>query len=272
MLKPVPHLLNVTIRDVPASHIFVWLQKGFFDAFHSSWLSLAHGVVLAAFGALLFYFAGHQFWLLAGAFSGFMVMSPILATSLYAISRDIELGRTVSIQTISNTWLNWQLDRSRDPNSYWCLIRFGILLGAAATTWVLSSAAFITLVTDHPINTPKDFILHVVLADKGIAFELWLMLGGLLAAPIFASSAISIPLLLDKQVKLWQAVEVSWRCVLANPGLLASWAAVLMLLTLIGMATFLVGLIIVIPVLGHASWHAYKELIDSSQIPFRQQL
>ena len=109
-------------------------------------------------------------------------------------------------------------------------------------------------------------------ADKGIAFELWLMLGGLLAAPIFASSAISIPLLLDKQVKLWQAVEVSWRCVLANPGLLASWAAVLMLLTLIGMATFLVGLIIVIPVLGHASWHAYKELIDSSQIPSRQQL
>ncbi len=99
MLKPVPHLLNVTIRDVPASHIFVWLQKGFFDAFHSSWLSLAHGVVLAAFGALLFYFAGNQFWLLAGAFSGFMVMSPILATSLYAMSRDIELGRTVSIQT-----------------------------------------------------------------------------------------------------------------------------------------------------------------------------
>lgn len=272
MLKPAPDLLNVTIRDVPASHLFLWLQKGLADVFKASWLSLAHGLVLALFGALLIYFAGHQFWLLAGAFSGFMVMSPILATSLYAISRDLELGQSISIQTITKTWLNWQTDRTRDPNSYWCLVRFGILLGVAATGWVLSSAAFITLVTEHPIATPKDFIVYVVLAEKGVAFELWLMLGGLLAAPIFASSAISIPLLLDKQVKLWQAVEVSWRCVLANPALLAAWAAVLMLLTLVGMATFLIGLIIVIPVLGHASWHAYKELIDSSQIPFRQQL
>lgn len=272
MLKPASNLLNVTIRDVPASHILLWLQKGLSDVFKASWLSIAHGLALAVFGAFLLYFAGHQFWLLAGAFSGFMVMSPILATSLYAISRDLEQGKKISFQTVTNTWLNWQSNNSHDPNSYWCLIRFGILLGAAATGWVLSSAAFITLVTEHPIATPKDFIVYVVLAEKGVAFELWLMLGGLLAAPIFASSAISIPLLLDKQVKLWQAVEVSWRCVLANPALLAAWAAVLMLLTLVGMATFLIGLIIVIPVLGHASWHAYKELIDSSQIPFRQQL
>lgn len=272
MLKPAPELLNVTIRDVPTQRIFYWLRKGFSDLFYASWLSLSHGFVLALFGGLLFYFAGQHFWLLAGAFSGFMVMSPILATSLYAISRELEKGQKVSIKTITQTWLNWQTDRTRDPNSYWCLVRFGILLGMAATGWVISSAAFITLVTETPIATPHDFILHVVLAEKGIVFELWLMLGGLLAAPIFASSAISIPLLLDKQVQLWQAVEVSWRCVLANPTLLAAWAALLMFLTLVGMATFLVGLIVVIPVLGHASWHAYKELIDSSQIPSRQQI
>jgi uncharacterized membrane protein len=131
----------------------------------------------------------------------------------------------------------------------------------------LTSAALITLLAPVPIATPLQFLNHVVLAKDGILFELWLVLGGVLAAPIFASSAVAIPLLLDRQATLLQAVLTSWRVVLANPLPMALWAALIMVLTLLGLSLALLGLIVVVPVLGHASWHAYRDLVDASALP-----
>ena len=90
---------------------------------------------------------------------------------------------------------------------------------------MLTSAALITLLAPVAIRTPMDFVQHVILARGGWLFEAWLALGGVLAAPIFASSVVSMPLLL--------------------------------------------GLIPVIPVLGHASWHAYRAMVDASGVPPR---
>jgi len=148
-------------------------------------------------------------------------------------------------------------------------VRFGLLLGLAGTGWVLTSAAFITLLSPVPIQQPLDFLRHVVLARDNWLFELWLALGGLLVAPIFASSAIALPLLLDRRVSVLQAVITSWETVLRNPLPLALWAALIMGLTLLGLLTALLGLIVVMPVLGHASWHAYRELVDASAWPER---
>ena len=75
---------------------------------------------------------------------------------------------------------------------------------------------------------------HVVLAKEGWLFELWLVLGGVLAAPIFASSVVSMPLLLDRRVSLLQAVLTSWRTVLANPLPLALWAVLIVGFTAAG--------------------------------------
>jgi uncharacterized membrane protein len=134
---------------------------------------------------------------------------------------------------------------------------------------VLTSAALITLMAPQPIHTPTDFLRHVVLAPKHYVFELWLTMGGLMAAPIFASSVIAMPLLLDRRVDVMQAVLASWQAVLTNPVPLALWAALIMALTLLGLGTLLVGLIFVLPLLGHASWHAYRDLVDPSALPER---
>jgi len=134
---------------------------------------------------------------------------------------------------------------------------------------VLTSAALVTLLAPAPVNTPQDFLQHVVLARSGYLFELWLTLGGLMAAPLFASSVVSMPLLLDRRVDVLQAVLTSWQTVLTNPLPMALWAALIMGLTLLGMATALVGLIVVMPWLGHASWHAYRALVDASRLTER---
>jgi uncharacterized membrane protein len=148
-------------------------------------------------------------------------------------------------------------------------VRFGLLLAFAGTGWVLTSAAFITLFAPVPINNPADFLRYIVAAPDSYVFELWLVLGGVLAAPVFASSVVSMPMLLDRHVKPMEAVLTSWRVVQANPGPIAIWAGVLMLLTLVGFAAALFGLILIIPLLGHASWHAYRDLVDTTTLPPR---
>ena len=120
-----------------------------------------------------------------------------------------------------------------------------------------------------PVLTPLDFVHYVVLANDGWLFELWLALGSLMAAPIFASSVIAMPLLLDRRVDVLQAVLASWQAVLTNPLPLALWATLIMGLTLLGFGTLFLGLIFLLPLLGHASWHAYRDLVDASVLPER---
>jgi uncharacterized membrane protein len=166
---------------------------------------------------------------------------------------------------VLKTWLNWQDNHfNKFGNDYWCLVQFGALLALAATGWVVTSAALITLLAPVPVTTPLEFLQHVILARNGFLFEIWLVLGGVLAAPIFASTVIAIPLLLDRRLSLLQAVLTSWRVVLANPLPMAFWAALIMGFTLLGLGSALLGLIAVIPMLGHASWHAYRDLVDVS--------
>ena len=257
------------VRSIGLGRPWQWLARGAQDMRRGGWLSLAHGLVPALFGALLVLLAHNQFWLLAGAFSGFLVVAPVLATSLYAMSRAIERGEPVNRQLIVKTWTRWQYSRYAARGGYWSLVRFGLLLALAGTGWVLTSAALITLLAAEPIHTPSDFVRHVVLARGHYVFELWMAMGGLLAAPIFASSVVAMPLLLDRRVDVLQAVLTSWQAVLANPVPLALWAALIMGLTVLGLGTLLLGLVLVLPVLGHASWHAYRDLVDPDALPER---
>jgi uncharacterized membrane protein len=249
----------------------VWLVLAWRDMVQVGWVSFAHGLVLALFGAAIVVVAQQRFWLLAGALSGFMVIAPVLATGLYALSRALEHGEKADLRVVLKTWLNWQNSHfNKWGNDYWCMVQFGALLAVAATGWVLTSAALITLLAPAPILGPMDFVHHVVLARDGYLFELWLAMGGVMAAPLFASSVVSMPLLLDRRVTLMQAVLTSWKTVLVNPVPMALWAALIMGLTLLGLGSLLLGLIAVIPLLGHASWHAYRDLVDASGLPLRE--
>jgi uncharacterized membrane protein len=262
-----------TVRTITAMQPLIWLVMGARDTVRAGWISLAHGLVLAIGGAAIVAMAHDRFWLLSGALSGFLVIAPVLATSLYALSRALERNEKADTSVVVKTWFNWQNSHfSKWGNDYWCMVQFGALLALAATGWVLTSAALITLLAPAPIHTPLDFMHHVVLARNGWLFEVWLALGGIMAAPLFASSAVAMPLLLDRRVTLMQAVLTSWQTVLTNPIPMGLWAAIIMIFTLLGLGSLLLGLIPVIPMLGHASWHAYRDLVDASSLPARETL
>lgn len=258
------------VRTVGLMQPMTWLVLAWRDMARSGWISFAHGLVITAFGGAILAVAHHRFWLLAGALSGFLVVAPVLATSLYALSRALEQRQEANLGVVLKTWLNWQNSHlNKWGNDYWCMVQFGALLALAATGWVITSAAFITLLAPVPVETPMDFMRHVVLANNGWLFELWLALGSLLAAPIFASSVIAMPLLLDRRASLRVAVLTSWQVVVANPLPMAFWAALILGFTLLGLGSLLLGLIFVMPMLGHASWHAYRDLVDASSLPLR---
>lgn len=239
------------VREIGLGRPFHWLADGWEDLRRTALLSLVHGAAMAAFGGLLLWCAADRFWWLAGAFSGFLLVAPVLATGLYAASRAVERGEPADFALVWRIWSS--LDRR--------LVAFGLLLAAAGTGWVLTSAALITLFAEQPVRTPEDFLRHVVLASRGWLFEVWLLAGGLMAAPVFASSVVAIPMLLDRRVGVLDAVLTSWRAVLTNPAPMALWAGIVMGLTLLGLGSFLTWLIVFLPLLGHASWHAYRELV-----------
>ncbi|HRK37266.1 MAG TPA: DUF2189 domain-containing protein [Burkholderiaceae bacterium] len=227
-----------------------WLKQGWADFVRHPVPGLAHGLALALFGWLLIAVAHDRFWLLAGAFSGFMVVAPILTSGLYVISRNSAVGSPADLSAVFKLW------RSFDRR----LVIFGLLLNLAGTGWVLTSAAMITALAPVPIQSPVDFLRHVVLQPDVGLFEAWLLVGGLLAAPVFASSVVAIPMLVDTDSSVRDAVMTSWRAVGAYPVPLALWATLIMVLVGAGMLTGLLGLIIAVPWLAHASWHAYVDL------------
>jgi uncharacterized membrane protein len=244
------------VKHIPLLRPLGWLVAGWRDLLRCPLPGLLHGLASALFGAVLLWFARDRFWLLAGAFSGFLIVAPLVATGLYNVSRALERGRPA---TLGTALAAWRPDDAR-------LMIFGALLALAGTGWVLTSAALITGFAGAPVDKPADFLRVVVLAPSGYVFELWMLLGGVLAAPVFASSVVALPLLLDRRISVLGAVLTSWRVVMEHPAPMALWAALLMGLTAIGMATALIGLIPIVPWLAHASWHAYRDVVDASSL------
>ncbi len=258
----------VQIRALEWDHCLRWVALAWRDLERATGVALAHGLVLALAGAAMASLGWRHFWFLAGAFSGFLVVAPVLAVGLYAVARALERGEPVGWRLVWHTWMSWRA-ASPGVGHDWRLVRFGLLLGLAGTGWVITSASLVTWLAPAPVREPLDFVRHVVLAQDTWLFEAWLALGGVLAAPVFASSVMTLPLMLDRQIGLLDAVLTSWRVVLANPLPMALWAGLIMGLTLLGLASLLIGLLLVVPLLGFASWHAYRDAVDATALPHR---
>jgi uncharacterized membrane protein len=244
------------IRDVRVDAPMRWLRAGWRDLVRCPMPGLAHGVAAAGFGLALAVLGYRHFWGLAGAISGFLIVAPIVATGLYAISAALERGERPTLATALAAW--------RPGPGRGRLVAFGALLALAGTGWVLTSASLITSFAPGRVGEPLEFVRRVVLDDDSLLFEGWLVLGGVLAAPVFASTVVAVPMLMDRPVGVLAAVLTSWRVVLANPFTMAVWAAAIATLTLAGMMVAMLGLVLVVPWLGHASWHAYRDLVDAS--------
>ncbi|MCB1773359.1 MAG: DUF2189 domain-containing protein [Gammaproteobacteria bacterium] len=247
------------IREVGLDAVVRWLQLGWHDLRASGWPSLMHGLIVTAVSVVIVEMTLFFWPLLPGAVSGFLVVGPILATGLYALSRQLEQGVKPDTRHVYEAWRRGTR----------CLYRFGLLLVLAATTWVLFSMSLFHYFVSTDIERPLDFLRYVLLQHDGI-FLLWTILAGLVAAVTFAVTVVSVPLLVDRDVNTPLALATSVRAVAENPLPMTLWALLILLATAFSIATFMLGFVVLYPVLGHASWYVYRDIVDVSRLPPRQ--
>jgi uncharacterized membrane protein len=247
------------VRTVSVQRPFVWLRLGWRDFKRTPWASMLHGIVISAGGVAILAASFERWYLLPGAISGFVLVGPILATGLYEQSRLLSRGKRPTFADAVHAW-----QRGTRP-----LVWLGALLALAGTFWVLFSAGMFALFVKTPIDGPMGFLRYVVMSQPNYLFILWSMAGGLGAAIVFASTAVSPPLLLGRIISLRAAILTSVRAVGENPVAMLIWAGIIMMAMALSFATAMVGFVITVPVLGHATWHAYRDLVDTSSVPLR---
>ena len=242
------------IRSVSLAHPFRWLAAGWRDMCKTPIASIAYGLLFSLGGDAILAVAWKtpQFFIVA--VSGFVLVSPILAAGLYELSRRTERG-----------------EPSRFVDSLAVFVRggeglalFGLLITLLWVAWERFSAIMFSLMLPTPAGlNAMQFVAAVFGSDgRGELALAWLVAGGVLALVVFALSIVSVPLLIDRNSDFISATLTSFRVLEANPLPMLLWALVIATLTLAGFATLLFGFVIFMPILGHASWHAYRDLVE----------
>lgn len=244
------------VRQVATDRPWVWLTAGWQDLQATRSVALAYGGALTLAGwvlVLLFFEAGTP-WAILPATAGFFLIAPLLAAGFYETSRLRQEGRS---PTLADAWAGIRRNGSQ-------LAFMGVVLLLIHLLWVriagLLFAVFFGLnfspsLADLPYALLKadDFLPFLVL---GTGF------GFVLACGTFAVSAVSIPMIVDKpEITALEAITVSIQAVLENWRPMALWAALIVVFTGLALVPFFLGLVLVLPLIGHATWHAYKDIV-----------
>ena len=241
------------IREVDTSRPFQWLRMGWSDMRANLGASLSYGLVLAAIGYAILSYAATTPYLFTAAISGFLLIGPIAAAGLYEISRRHERGEPASLtDSLRGLW------RHSDGMAY-----FGAFLAITLIGWERMSAILFALFYGRELPEVTHFFRDIFLSGEHLSFVLaYMATGGILAAVVFALSAIAIPMMMDRDTDAITAAMASLRAVAVNLGAMALWAALIVALVAAGFATMMVGMIVLLPLLGHATWHANRDMID----------
>jgi uncharacterized membrane protein len=240
-----------TIRSVAVTRPFAWLALGLRDMRANLVESLAYGTVIALAGWLIWAYTKDRPQAFTTSVTGFFLLAPLLAAGLYEISRRQELGAHTSFGESLQAW----------RASGGALTQFGLAMVLWAIFWERLSAILFALSYRGDAPDLQSFYRDVFLSGSYPEVVLtYLAVGSVFAGIVFVVSAISIPMLLDRNGDIYTAMATSFLAVMRNIPAMLVWAGLIVALTALGFATLLFGMIVIFPVLGHATWHAYRDL------------
>ncbi|MEM6634545.1 MAG: DUF2189 domain-containing protein [Pseudomonadota bacterium] len=246
---------GLEIRQISRSDVMAALRAGLSDFQKSPLLSFAFGAVFSIVGiglALLLVRGGFAYWLLPLA-AGFPLIGPFAAVGLYEISRRLEAGEPLELRLILTAGF-------RSPHGQ--LPLFMVLAVFFLLAWLVLARVIFALSFSTASMTNVMTSLEVFLTPPGlIMLVVGSIVGAALASLLFAISVVGVPLLMDRDVDVVTAMIISVRATLENQATMLYWGIFVAVATIIAMLPMFLGMILVFPVLGHASWHLYRALI-----------
>lgn len=238
-------------RPLEITSAFRWIRRGIDDFRQAPVLSLLYGFLFAGLCAGVYLLIQSVPWYTTGYLTGLVVVGPFLAAGLYAASRDIERGASPGISA--------SLKLMMQRRTYLAL--FSLMLAMVMAAWIRFSAILFAVKFSTFSPSVEAYTRMFTSGDGWITLSFFAGIGFLLAAVVFAISAVAIPLILDKDADFVTAMQSSYRVVASNPGAMAVWAMSIVALTAVGIATVFVGFAVIFPVLGYATWHSYRALV-----------
>ena len=243
-------IFSLPLSTLPMSAPLAWLRQGWADYTCCPKAGLFYG--------LCFFVMGHALWSVfkfAPAYvlalsAGFLLMGPFLCLGLYHASREIEQKRQPSLMASLFAW---------KPTKGAMGIFAGVLL-VLEMVWGRASL-IVFAVTFNSMPSAEDTLAQLLNPENVEFLIAYTLVGGFFAGLIFCISVIAIPMIMDREVDAVSAGLTSIRACFQNPGTMLVWGALITLIIGLSMLPYFIGLIVTGPVIGHATWHAYRSIV-----------
>jgi uncharacterized membrane protein len=245
------HATNITLRPLRWHDPLHWLTFGWRDFQRSPGIGLFFGLCFMAMGGALMRVFEHAPAFTLALSAGFLLMGPFLCLGLYQVSRRLERGESPGLLDSLTAW----------RNHVGQMAIFGFVLLVLEMLWGRASLVVFAVSFDGMPDFKGSLL--ALLDPENLGFIVaYLAVGALFAGFIFAVSVVSIPMMLDRQVDAITAGLTSLRLVLTQPGVMLCWGALITLMVVLALLPWFLGLLVVGPVIGHASWHAYRGTVN----------
>jgi uncharacterized membrane protein len=243
--------------DIPklgAGRPIQWLRQAASDFRAAPWISIGYGVVvtLIAYLFVALTTALNSFYLVPFLFGGFLIIAPLLSVGLMALAKQREAGQSGYGQSL----------RSILATNAPSIGLMGLFLLLVFANWIMLSNLLFGGLFHQVLPTYEQVRPLPVMFGQSLPFLL--VYGGIalvLALIVFRITALSLPMLVDQKVDAFNASFASWRAVGENWPAMILWAVLIAALTTLGILTWFLGLIVIVPLLGYATWHAYRDTL-----------
>ena len=253
--SPQALIKRIAIDRVAFDAPWAWLAAGWRDLWCAPHVSLAYGAAfsLMSVGLTVTLLSRGLEALVLSLAGGFLLIGPIAAIGLYETSRLLENGYHVTLRAVVRAGL-------RTPGQLGFL---GAILAFAFFVWLqLAFLLFMLFFGGRPLPPASEFVPTLLFTLHGLGLLVaGTMVGAIIAFIVFAISAISVPLLMTRRIDAVTAMAASVDAVRLNPKAMMLWAGLVAGFMALGIATSFAGLVVVFPLIGHATWHAFRDLV-----------
>ena len=249
---------DIRVNTISLSHPWQWIADGWNDMLRAKHYSLTYGAVIVLISGMitLGLVIEDMFYVVPFLAAGFYLMAPIIGLGLYQMSAHLERNEPLQFCNALEAW--------RRNQSQLGIITAGLLI--IMQFWMMANFVLFALLYQGMHPPLEHFFSNVFLSGQQNTFVFAsVTVGFALAFIAYAITATSVPMLMDRKVDGWTAIRTSVKAVTENWAPMTLWAALIVMFIGLGLATFYVGLAIAMPLVGHATWHAYRDLIPADE-------